>query len=208
MALALNPSNVAVHRLYGLYLAARGRTADATAAADRAYDLDPLCLVVNTSAAVVRYLARDFPPAIARCRDTLDMDERFAPARRLLTAALLQMGRADEAAVELETLAREHPDAVSLAWAAHGFGTIGDRVRARGILDQVEVLARRRYVSAYHRALAYLALDDHDSALRLLGQAFAQRDPSIINLGVDPRFDQLGRDPRYRALIEQLALGD
>jgi TolB-like protein/tetratricopeptide (TPR) repeat protein len=207
-ALAFNPSNVAVHRLYGLYLAARGRTAEASAATDRAYDLDPLCLVVNTSAALVRYLARDFNPAIERCRDTLDMDDRFAPARRLLAAALLQAGRADEATTELEMLAREHLDPVSLAWVAHGFATLGDPVRAGGILDQLELVAQQRYVSAYHRALAHTALGDLDGALGLLTQAFERRDPSIINLGVEPRFDPLGSDPRYKALVEQLALPD
>jgi Tfp pilus assembly protein PilF len=207
-ALAFNPSNVAVHRLYGLYLAARGRTAEASAAAERAYDLDPLCLVVNTSAALVRYLARDFEPAIERCRDTLDMDDRFAPARRLLAAALLQAGRAGEATTELETLAHAHIDPVSLAWAAHGFATLGDRLRAAGLLDQLERLARERYVSAYHRALPHTALGDRDGALGLLTEAFARRDPSIINLGVEPRFDPLGSDPRYQALVEQLALPD
>ena len=207
-ALAFNPSNVAVHRLYGLYLAARGRTAEASAAADRAYDLDPLCLVVNTSAALVRFLARDFNPAIERCRDTLDMDDAYAPARRLLTAALLQAGRRDEATRELEMLAHSHLDPVSLAWLAHGFATLGDRARAGGLLEQLAGLARERYVSAYHRALPHVAIGDPDGALRLLTQAFEQRDPSIINLGTEPRFDAIGSDPRYKALVEQLALPD
>jgi Tfp pilus assembly protein PilF len=207
-ALAFNPSNVAVHRHYGLYLAARGRTAEASAAVDRAYDLDPLCLVVNTSVALVRYLARDFTPVIERCRDTLDMDDRFAPARRLLVAALLQSGRPVEATNELETLAQEHLDPVSLAWVAHGFATLGDQARAGDILDELELLARQRYVSAYHRALPHTALGDRDGALGLLTQAFEHRDPSIINLRVEPRFDALGSDPRYKALVEQLALPD
>ena len=207
-ALAFNPSNVAVHRFYGLYLAARGRTAEASAAADRAYDLDPLCLVVNTSAALVRFLGRDFNAAIERCRVTVDMDERFVPARRLLAAALLQAGRREEAATELEWLAGQHLDPVSLSWLAHGFATLGDRIRAGGILDQVESLARERYVSAYQRALAHAAIGDREGALALLAQAFEQREPSIINLGVEPRFDAIGPDPRYRALLDQLAFSD
>jgi TolB-like protein/tetratricopeptide (TPR) repeat protein len=206
-ALAFNPSNESIHRFYGLYLAARGRTAEASAALDRAYDLDPLCLVVNTSAALVRFLGRDFNPAIERCRDTLDMDDGFTPARRLLTAALLQAGRRDEATTELEVLARAQLDPVSLAWLAHGFATLGDR-RAGGILERLADLARERYVSAYHRALPHVAIGDRDGALGLLTEAFEQRDPSIINLGIDPRFDAIGSDPRYKALVEQLALRD
>ena len=97
---------------------------------------------------------------------------------------------------------------MSLAWLAHGFATLGDRARAGGILEQLELLARERYVSVYHRALAHTAIGDGDGALRLLTQAFEQRNPSIINLGVEPRFDALGSDPRYKALVEQLALAD
>lgn len=207
-ALAFNPSNEAAHRHYGLYLAARGRTAEASAAADRAHDLDPLCLVVNTSAALVRYLARDFNRAIERCRDALDMDDRFTPARRLLVAALLQAGRSEEATAELERLADAQLDPVSLASLAYGFATLGDPARAAGILKQLEGLARERYVSAYHRALAHVAIGDRAGALGLLTQAAEQRDPSIINIGVEPRFDAIGSDPRYKALVEQLALPD
>ena len=136
------------------------------------------------------------------------MDSRFAPARRLLAAALVQAGRAGEATAELEMLAREHLDPVSLAWVAHGFATLGDRARAADLLDQLDRLARQRYVSAYHRALAHVALGDRDGALGLLTQAFAHRDPSIINLGVEPRFHALISESRYQALVDQLALLD
>jgi tetratricopeptide (TPR) repeat protein len=130
------------------------------------------------------------------------------PARRLLTAALLQAGRRQEATTELETLAQAQLDPVSLAWLAHGFATLGDRTRAGGLLEQLADLARQRYVSAYHRALPHVAIGDRDGALGLLTQAFEQRDPSIINLGTEPRFDAIGADPRYKALVEQLALPD
>ena len=53
-----------------------------------------------------------------------------------------------------------------------------------------------------------MAIGDRDGALGLLTQAFEQRDPSIINLGTEPRFDAIGADPRYKALVEQLALPD
>jgi TolB-like protein/Tfp pilus assembly protein PilF len=207
-ALAFNPSSVAVHRHYGLYLAARRRTAEASAVTDRAYDLDPLCLVVNTTAAWVRYVARDYAPAIERCRHTLDMDSSFVPARRLLAAALIQAGRSADAAIELETLAADRLDPVSLAWLAHGFAIQDDRARAAGILSQLEQLSRQRYVSAYHRALAHTGIGDREGALALLDRALEQRDPAIINLAIDPRFETLGSNPRYQALVERLGLPD
>jgi tetratricopeptide (TPR) repeat protein len=199
---------VAVHRHYGLYLAARRRPAEALAATDRAYDLDPLCIDVNTSVAWVSYVTRDHASAIERCRHTLEMDEGFVSARRLLAAALGQAGRTEEAAVELEILANGRLDPVTLAWVAHGFATIGDTARASGILEQLERLSRGGYVSAYHRALGHAAIDDRDGAFALLCRASEQREPAIVNLGVDPRFEPLGADPRYQALVESLGLPD
>jgi TolB-like protein/Tfp pilus assembly protein PilF len=205
-ALMFNPSNESIHRHYGLFLASQRRHAEARAATQLACDLDPLCLVVNTACAMVRYLSRDHAPAIDRCRHTLDMNDRFVPARRLLAAALVQAGRLDEAEPELERLAGEPLDAVSLAWLAHGLASVGGRARADQVLSQLEDLARKRYVSAYHRALAHAAAGNRDRALELLSHAVDQRDPGIANIGVDPRFDGLGGDSRYRALVEQLRL--
>ena len=79
-ALAFNPSSEAAHRKYGVLLAGGGRNAEAAVATDRACDLDPLCLVVNTAAASVRYFARTYDDAIVRCRHTLDMDSGFIGA--------------------------------------------------------------------------------------------------------------------------------
>jgi len=205
-ALAFNPSSVAVHRHYGLYLAARRRVAEASASTERAYDLDPLCLEVNTNAAWVRFVARDYPPAIERCRHTLDMDPGYMSARRLLAAALMAAGRVDEASIELELLAADDLDPISLAWLAHGLATKGDRSRAAGVLEQLEHLARDRYISAYHRALAHVAVADHEGAVELLALALEQRDPAIINLGVDPRFDAISSDRRYQEMVGRLAL--
>jgi len=207
-ALVFNPSSVPVHRHYGLYLAARRRVAEASTETERAYDLDPLCLEVNTTVAWVRYVARDYPPAIERCRHTLDMDPGHVAARRLLATALIQAGRFDEASAELDVLAGHPLDPVTLAWLVHGFAARGDRERAGGMLDQLEQVARERYVSAYHRAIAHIALDDREGALGLLALASEQRDPAIINLAVDPRFDPLVADRRYQAIVENLALPD
>lgn len=207
-ALAFNPSSESVHSLYARFLAARRRPAEATAAADRACDLDPLCLVVNTSAAWVRYLTRDFTAAVERCRHTLDMDPGFAPARRVLVGALVQAGRRDEASVELDSLSRDEDDALSLAWLTHGFASIGEKRRAAESLNRLLDLARRRFVSPYHVALGHIAVDDRESAFALLNEASEQRDPAIINLGVDPRLEILGSDARYRALVDELALPD
>src|SRR5262249_53773738 len=132
-AVAFNPSNEAVHRHYGLFLAARRRSAEAAAEADRACDLDPLCLVVNTAAGWVRFVAHEYDRAIAPCRHTLDMDAASIPARRLLTTALALAGRLEDARHEIDRLTARELDPVTLAWVAHALVLCGERDRAGGL---------------------------------------------------------------------------
>jgi TolB-like protein/Tfp pilus assembly protein PilF len=205
LALSFNPSSEAAHRLYGLFLAARGRIPEAALAAQRACDLDPLCLVVNTSAAWVRYLAREYHEAIDWCRHTLDMDPGFGPAYRVLAAALVEAGDIDEGISVFERALAARPDAVLATWLAHALARRGDTARAIEILKPLE-RAPSGYVSPYHRALAYTGLDRTDAAVALLGAAFEERDPAIVNLAAEPRFDRLRADARYGALAERLGL--
>jgi hypothetical protein len=62
------------------------------------------------------------------------------------------------------------------------------------------------YVPAYHIALAHTGLGNRDAAFSLLEKACAEREPAVINLKVEPRFEPLRRDPRYSALLQRLDL--
>jgi len=72
-ALTINPSSEGARRLYGMFLASRGQTSQAATMIELAWELDPLCLVSNTSAAWVRYVVGDHAEVIVRCLHTIDM---------------------------------------------------------------------------------------------------------------------------------------
>jgi TolB-like protein/Tfp pilus assembly protein PilF len=206
-AIALSPSCESAHRFYAQFLAAMARFGEAKAEADRACDVDPFCLVVTTSAAWVRYAAGEFDTAIDRSRHVLDMDAGYMPARRMLGAALLGAGRADEAVAELTKAAGPSTgDAISLSWLAHAKAVAGAPDEAGAIVARLEADARSGYVPGYHLALAHTGLGNRDAAFALLEKACADREPAVVNLKVEPRFDPLRRDARYGALLHQLGL--
>jgi hypothetical protein len=95
---------------------------------------------------------------------------------------------------------------VTVAWLSHGYAACGERARARALLANLEDLASEKYVSPYHRALAWLGAGDCDRAIALLLTASEHRDPSITNLAIDPRFERLGSDGRFRSLVERLGV--
>ena len=92
-AIVLNPSHEGAHRSYGLLLAALGRQAEALRESDRACEMDPLCVVVNSGGnAWVRYLVGDYDGAIARSREAVQMEPGYLIAHRVLAAAYLLYG--------------------------------------------------------------------------------------------------------------------
>jgi TolB-like protein/Tfp pilus assembly protein PilF len=206
-AIALSPSCETAHRFFGQFLAAIARFPEAKAEVDRACDVDPLCLVVATSAAWVRYLAGELDGAAARCRHVLDMEADFPWARRVLGATLLAAGDPEGAARELEAAAVNGENHIALAWLAHAKAVAGSRREAEEIVARLDAMAGSAYMPGYHLALAHLGLGNSDAAFARLARAAAERDPALINVAVEPRLAPLRRDKRYAELIAEMRLG-
>ncbi len=115
-------------------------------------------------------------------------------ARHYLALAYVQKGMHEEAIAELRKLIKapesgpipdEVIEAESEASASLGFayGMAGKQAEARAILDQLDALSKRRYVSPLYFAIVYAGLKDNDKAIEYLNKAFEARHPG---LGADP----------------------
>ncbi len=204
-ALSVNPNSEGTHRYYGLFLAARGR-AGAAALADRGSALDPLCLVVNTANATVRYLTGDHESAIQKCQYTLNLDPAFGPARRRLASSLAALGRYHEAVSEFELVSATRADPISRAWMAAALAVGGNTSAARAVADSLVQAVDNHAVPPYHLAMVYTALDERDTALDLLDCAADEHDPYLDHVEVEPAFERLHAERRFRALIDWLRL--
>jgi tetratricopeptide (TPR) repeat protein len=205
-AFAANPSFDAAHRCYAMFLASRGQLGEAIEVADRAGALDPFCFATAGVAALIRYFAGQYEAVVERCRHVIDMDPDYVPARRLIAAALEQLGRVDEAVGELHRLPASRLDPVSLACLGRAQALAGDRKAAIAIRSRLERRDQTRYVPAYYLALLQAALGDADAAFTELEAACEQRDPSLDTMAVDPRFSGLHSDPRFVAILNRLRL--
>jgi hypothetical protein len=61
-------------------------------------------------------------------------------------------------------------------------------------------------VPGYHLALAHTGLGNRDAAFARLENACVDREPAVVNLKVEPRFEALRGDPRYGMLLQRLRL--
>ncbi len=206
-AITLNPSQENSHRGYGAMLIALGRPDEALREVERAVEMDPLCLVVSTSAASVNYLAGDAVRALSYCRRTTDIDPDYLPAWRIMGAVYLQEGRTAEALRVFEAAyGRARHDPIHIASLIHARAVAGDLDAAIELAGELQRLRRTRYVPSYHAALAHVGLDDPDAAFASLEQAVADCDPALANLAVEPRLAPLRPDPRYTRLLALIGL--
>jgi TolB-like protein/Tfp pilus assembly protein PilF len=204
-ALAANPNNEAAHRYYAVFLAARGRP-ESVVLGDRACAIDPLCLVVMSTSAMVHYLRGNYPDAIRRYRQVLGMEPRHVLARRGLAAVLVQLAQYDEALDLLTSHEKVRQDPVAKAWMGHALAVSGSKAAAEEIACELLRAQERQFVPAFHLALLYAGLENRDAAFRQLERACDLRDPFLDTLAVEPRFAVLHGDRRYHNLLERLKL--
>ncbi|HEV2714047.1 MAG TPA: tetratricopeptide repeat protein, partial [Terriglobales bacterium] len=114
----------------------------------RAVELDPLSLIINSDLGNNYFFARRYDEAIEQVRKTLEMDPNFYYAYLTLGQALDMKGARDAAIGEYQK-ARALNDAPSvLGLLAHAYVFSDNNIEAGKILDQLMQLTKQRYVPA------------------------------------------------------------
>lgn len=134
---------------------------------------------------LAQYLARVLPP--------------------LLVVSIEQKGMLEQALAEYEKavdLSERGTNAITSLGRA--YAVTGKKHEARKIIEELEIRAKQRNISAYQMALIHLGLDEKDQALGALEKAFQERSTLLTYLSMDPRFDPLRTDPRFRDLLRRM----
>ena len=120
----------------------------------------------------------------------------------------LQLGRPGEAAPEFEkALQLSYPVRLVTFLAPLGlaYGLAGRRSEALSILDELDSLSRKRYVSPYYLAVVNSGLGRMNEAFELVRRALNQRTPFLVNCTArDPLAVALRRDARWHPFVDSL----
>jgi class 3 adenylate cyclase/TolB-like protein/Tfp pilus assembly protein PilF len=204
-ALELNPGYPSAHSWYADFLIANGRIPEARKEIALALELDPLSLIINTSAGHPEYFARKYDAAIAHYRATLELDAAFLPARLWLGRALMRKGELKAAVEALRSAARLAPESVIVQAAlAQALAFSGRAEEARAIRAKLESAKGERYVPSYDIAGVDVALGETERALTDLEAAYEERSYPIAFAALDPLFDRLVSEPRFKKLAQKI----
>ena len=205
-AIELNPRSAAAHYWYGDYLAKLGRQEDAQRELQKARELDPLSSLISTSVGWYYYASRQPDRAIEQLKTTLDMDQDYGPARRLLEICYEQKGMYKEAVAQWQktfTLANNPELAAAIG---QDFATSGYKAVLQDWLEGLRELSKREYVSPYEVAQVHARLGDREQVFSWLEKAYVERDSGIVALKVDPAFASLRSDTRWQTLVKRIGL--
>ena len=208
-AIELNPNYAQAHAWYAMHLMAMGKHQEAIAEVTRARELDPLSLIINTSEGLMYYFAGRYDNAIQQFQNTLELDPDFFVARWELGMAYQQKQNYDQAASEFQKARKLSPGNTSILESlAEAYALSGKKKEALRILDQLDRLSKREFVSPYIFAELNVALENTDQAFKRLETAFDQRDNNLIFLNVDPSLQTIRSDPRFQELLRRVGLSN
>ncbi len=199
-AISLNPGYATAYHWKAEGLIARGRFDEAVRVMNKARELDPLSLLINTRMGLVLYYARRFEDAKTTLLTTLEVDPDASQARYFLSLVYVAEKRYQEA-IELLT------DESARSWVAVLHAWNGDVEKGRAMMEEVVARAGKGYELPCIRALFCLATGDIDGCFLWMSKAVETKDPRLPNIIRSPTMvDLVGSDPRYAETLERMGL--
>jgi len=204
-ALEVNSSYAPAHHFFADYLKAMGRFDEAVVEIEKARELDPLSLAINTGVGHVLYLSRQYDKAIEEYKRAVELDPGFMATHVWFGRPYLEKGLFDEAISELETAVRLSGEStLALAMLGHGLASAGREDEAEQILEKLKERSKIQYVPSYWIAVIYNGFKDREQTMAWMWKAFEERSSWLVWSNVEPRFDWLRDDPEFVALMQKM----
>ncbi|HSS16416.1 MAG TPA: FlgO family outer membrane protein, partial [Candidatus Dormibacteraeota bacterium] len=201
-AIALNPNEALFYDWYAEYLMAVGKANESIDNIERAHQLDPFSIIINSDVGKLLFFARLYDQAEAQLKETLRMDPAFMQAHVWLGTVYLMKHRFDEAIAEFK---REIDGGQGLI--AYAYGMAGRKTEARQMLEATKkLIARRDDLDKFWLACAYTGVGDKDRAIACLEQDCENHATAAVSLKSIPLFDPLRSEPRYIDLMRRVRL--
>jgi TolB-like protein/Tfp pilus assembly protein PilF/predicted Ser/Thr protein kinase len=204
-AVELNPNYPEGLATYSHFLMIMGRQEEAMRQIERALNLDPFNVTVQSFYVVDLEFARRYDDAIAQVgkAQALQPDNPVATGELIELYAGKGMGKEALAAVKYCFKHYQIPDLDSAL--DRGFAEAGFPGAARRGAEILAVRARENLALPTEVVQLYLYAGDKDHALEWLERAYEARDPNLPYLRL-PMYDSVRSEPRFQALFRRLNL--
>jgi TolB-like protein len=205
-ALQLDPRDAIAETWYAMFLGAMGRHHESLRRVLHAEALEPLSLSVRLSVGRCYIYARRYEQA----RDALVGLLKSEPGHRLTTIwlarALTRLGRADDGVAALNGLPDEERTPYVRAILAHALAAAGRREEAQETCALLEQEMAEGRAGALSMVPTLAELGQRERALELLREGVRRREPFVVFMATDERYDPLRQLPGFQELLRELRL--
>ena len=205
-ALALNPNYAQAHQWYGQFQKAMGRK-NWPDEVKRAGELDPLSLVNAGGGWYIE--SGQYDLALELTRKRLELYPNAAVLYAALGRVYARKQMYQEAITNTQkSVMLSGGEPRFLSALGYTYAIAGKRNEALGILRQLTLLSKSRYVSPFEIASIYAGLDQKDLAFNWLQKAVAEHSSDVVFLKTTTlqEMDSLRSDPRYAGLERHVGL--
>lgn len=204
-ALSLNPNSSDSHLVYAHLLSNAGRHAEALAEAKRARELDPTNLRTNALEAQFLIHAGQSDEALERLHTVFELDPNYWFAHAFAASAYIEKGMFADAIAECQKArSLSEGNGQPMGFLGYALAKSGKKAEAQAVLDELLKRANGRDVPPYWIALIYTGLGQRNDAISWLQRACDQKDPRVVFLKVEPKWQSLHDDPRFQELLRRV----
>jgi len=206
-ALELDPYLVSAHQRYGSYLTFRDRFEESIKHYEIALELDPFSLQINMNLATTYYLQGEYERAVNLLNKTIELEPNYMPTLFVLGCVRIQENRLADAIAEFQGIYKLDEEAyLALGFMGYAHALAGERAEAETLLNILQDISLRKYVSPYSMLMIHLALGPKERVFELLEQLYEECNDWLVWLKVSPELKGLRHDSRFKHLLRRVGL--
>lgn len=207
-AIELDPNDADAHLFYAHLLSNLGRHDEALSEARRARELDPLNQ--RTSALEAQFLlhAGRVDEALERIRATEELDPNNWMAHLFATSAYIEKQMYQQAVEEGRKAIEIQPRSRSFSFYGYALAKAGRAEEARKELDALFARSINEWTSPYSIAMIYNGIGEREQTLAWLEKGLNERDPRMVFLKVEPKWNNLRSDPKFHKIYNEVGFTD
>jgi TolB-like protein/tetratricopeptide (TPR) repeat protein len=200
-AIELDPKNSDAHNFYAHLLSNTGRHDEALNEARISRELDPLNLRACALEGQFLIHAGQVDAGIARLKALLELDPNHWMVHLFLTSGYIEKGMWETAIEEGQRTVQINPHSRSFSYLGYALAKAGREKEARDELNKILALSKERWVSPYSNAMLYNGLNEREQTIAWLEKGLAERDPRMVFLKVEPKWNNLRDEPRFQKIM-------
>ena len=206
-AIELSPAHAIAYYWYAEYLMATGRREESILRVKQSRQMDPLNSVLNSSVAMILYLARQYDHARDELRAALEIDPSHYLLHFRLGLVYQQQGLFREAIGEMQqAVSLSGASTEALTGLAQTYAAAEMSGAMQEVVDGLLKERKARYVSPYNMGRIYSSMKDKEQTFAWLEKAYDEHHPDMIELTTEPCFDSVRSDPRFKKLLSRVGL--